>query len=89
MIMAGSQIIQFQPGEQVKLHTLGFNYMDELPRNKLSASKALLYISNIQTLQKWPKSDLGDSVNTLNQFQFQFGCLPYVVMKSNIYINDT
>lgn len=41
MIVEGSQIVQFQPGYQVKLHTTGFNYMDELPCNKLPERKAL------------------------------------------------
>lgn len=34
-IMAGSQIIQLQPGYRVKRHTLGFNCMDELALSEL------------------------------------------------------
>lgn len=41
MIVAGSQIVLFRPGYQVKLHSLWFHYMDELPLNKHPERKAL------------------------------------------------
>lgn len=41
VIVAGSQTVLSQPGHQVKLRGLRFNYMDEFPLNKLPERKAL------------------------------------------------
>lgn len=54
MIVAGSQIVLFQPGYQVKRHTSGVNYGDELPLNKLPERKAshkqFSHIANVASI---------------------------------------